>query len=214
VSSITPELLLRAYAHGLFPMAEDRSDPELFWVDPEMRGILPLDDFHLPRRLARTVRQGKFAVAIDRDFAAVIAACAEPSPTRRGGTWINNQIVSLYSELHRQGHTHSVECYLEGKLVGGLYGVSLAGTFFGESMFSQATDASKVALVHLVARLRAGGYHLLDTQFLTGHLAQFGAIEIPRRRYRALLAEALTIEADFRRAPAGWAPTDVLAALG
>lgn len=214
MSSITPELLLRAYAHGLFPMAEDRSDPQLFWVDPEMRGILPLDGFHLPRRLARTVRREKFAVAIDRDFAAVIAACAEPGPTRRGGTWINDQIVSLYSELHRQGHTHSVECYLESKLVGGLYGVSLGGAFFGESMFSQVTDASKVALAHLVARLRAGGYRLLDTQFLTAHLAQFGAIEIPRRRYRALLAESLTIEADFRRAPADWAPTEVLAALG
>jgi leucyl/phenylalanyl-tRNA--protein transferase len=212
VPHLTPDLLLRAYAHGLFPMAERRDDPELFWVDPELRGVLPFDKFHLPHRLARTVRQGRLQVAIDNDFEATIRACAEPRPAH-SDTWINDEIVTLYSELHRLGYAHSVECRKEGALVGGLYGVSLGAAFFGESMFSRTTDASKVALVHLVARLRFGGYRLLDTQFITAHLMQFGAVEISRKRYRARLADALQHAADFRRAPEDWAPTDVLAAL-
>ena len=209
---LTPELLLRAYAHGLFPMAEHRNERGLFWVDPEQRGILPLDHFHLPRRLARTVRHGPFSVSVDRDFAATIRACAEPGPGRRD-TWINDEIIALYVELHELGYAHSVECRQETALLGGLYGVSLGGAFFGESMFSRATDASKVALVHLVARLRAGGYRLLDTQFLTKHLAQFGAVEIAREKYLALLADALRHDADFWAAPDDWTPADVLAAV-
>ncbi|HYM30319.1 MAG TPA: leucyl/phenylalanyl-tRNA--protein transferase [Candidatus Cybelea sp.] len=209
---LTPDLLLGAYAQGLFPMAESRGDPEVFWFDPERRGILPLDGFHLPRRLARTVRQGKFQVAIDRDFTAVMAACAAPSPTR-AATWINDTIIAAYGALHRRGYAHSVECWRGERLVGGLYGVSLAGAFFGESMFSRETDASKVALVHLIARLRFGGYVLLDAQFLTTHLARFGAIEIPRHQYHARLTAALATRADFHGAPANWPATEVLAAI-
>jgi leucyl/phenylalanyl-tRNA--protein transferase len=212
VPQLTPNLLLRAYAHGLFPMAEHRDDPELFWVDPELRGVLPLDGFHLPHRLARTVRQGRLQVAVDRDFEATIRACAEPGPTR-ADTWINDEIVALYAELHRLGYAHSVECRQENELVGGLYGISLGAAFFGESMFSRVTDASKVALVHLVARLRVGHYRLLDTQFITAHLMRFGTVEIPRKRYRALLADALQHDADFRRAPEDWTPQNVLSAL-
>ena len=168
---ITPEIVLQAYAHGLFPMAEDRDDPELFWVDPEQRGILPLDDFHVPRRLARTVRTDRYRVTSDRCFGAVIEACA--AQTRdRPRTWINAEIRRLYSALHQAGHVHSLETWDGHDLVGGLYGVSLGGAFFGETMFSRARDASKVALVHLVARLRAGGFRLLDAQFTTEH--QFG----------------------------------------
>lgn len=200
MTALTPEILLRAYSVGLFPMAESRDDPNLFWVDPEMRGILPLDDFHISRRLARTVRQNVYGVVVDRDFEAVIRACAEPGRGRQS-TWINDQIIALYSTLNRMGYAHSVESYQDGMLVGGLYGVSLGGAFFGESMFSIRTDASKVALVHLVARLKAGGYGLLDTQFVTDHLLQFGAEEIPREEYRALLDAALAIKADFYSAP-------------
>ncbi|MDZ5649318.1 leucyl/phenylalanyl-tRNA--protein transferase [Nitrospirillum sp. BR 11828] len=188
---LTPDLLIRAYTMGVFPMAESADDDEIFWFDPPERGILPLDGFHAPRRLMRTVRQGRFQVTVDTDFAGVMRACGE-STTDRPDTWINAQILEAYVALHRQGHAHSVECRREGRLVGGLYGVSIGGAFFGESMFSRETDASKVALVHLVARLRAGGYRLLDTQFVTTHLAQFGAVEIPRARYRALLAGALS----------------------
>src|SRR5579875_1408232 len=187
---LTPELLLRAYAAGIFPMAESADDPELYWVDPVQRGILPLDRFHLPRRLARTVRSERFAVVCDRNFAAVMRGCAEPT-AERPQTWINDEIVSVYSALHDRGHAHSVEAYLDGQLVGGLYGVSLSGAFFGESMFSRVTDASKVALVHLVARLIRGGYRLLDTQFVTDHLKRFGATEVSRARYRHMLREAL-----------------------
>jgi leucyl/phenylalanyl-tRNA--protein transferase len=200
MTALTPEILLRAYSVGLFPMAESRDDPNLFWVDPEMRGILPLDDFHISRRLARTVRQNVYGVVVDRDFEAVIRACAEPGRGRQS-TWINDQIITLYSTLNRMGYAHSVESYQDGVLVGGLYGVSLGGAFFGESMFSIRTDASKVALVHLVARLKAGGYTLLDTQFVTDHLLQFGAEEIPREEYRALLDAALAVKADFYSAP-------------
>ena len=190
---LTPEMLLRAYACGLFPMAEARDDPELFWVDPDMRGIIPLDRFHVPRRLARRIRQGVYEIAVDRAAEKVIRACAE----ERDETWINDQIIDLYVALHRLGHVHSVECWRDGALVGGLYGVALGGAFFGESMFTRAPDASKIALVHLVDRLRRGGFRLLDTQFVTAHLETFGAIEVPRARYHALLREALAVEATF-----------------
>ena len=195
-TSLTPDLLLRAYAAGIFPMAESADDPELYWVDPVQRGILPLDKFHLPRRLARTIRSERFSIACDRDFAGVMRGCAEPT-SERPQTWINDEIVAVYSALHESGHAHSVEAYSDGALVGGLYGVSLGGAFFGESMFSRVTDASKVALAHLIAHLVRGGYRLLDTQFVTDHLGRFGTIEISRARYRHLLAEALKTEAYF-----------------
>jgi leucyl/phenylalanyl-tRNA---protein transferase len=193
---LTPEILLAAYAAGVFPMAESADDPKLFWVDPHHRGILPLDAFHVPRRLRRVLRQDRFAVSCDTAFEAVIHGCAEASETRPN-TWINEEIVRLYSELCERGAAHSVECWRDGMLAGGLYGVSIGAAFFGESMFSRETDASKVALVHLVARLRAGGYRLLDTQFLTPHLARFGGIEISRARYHRLLASALAYRASF-----------------
>ncbi len=191
---LSADLLLRAYAMGLFPMADSRGSDRLFWLDPEQRGILPLDRFHLSRRLLRTIRSGQFEVSVDRDFPATIAGCATPQPGRQD-TWINPQIERLYGELHRMGHAHSVECRRDGVLVGGLYGVALGGAFFGESMFSFATDASKVALVHLIARLRLGGFRLLDTQFVTTHLAQFGVEEIPRDQYKILLTTALDVDA-------------------
>ncbi|GAB4571163.1 MAG: leucyl/phenylalanyl-tRNA--protein transferase [Rhodothalassiaceae bacterium] len=212
MAALTPELLLRAYAAGLFPMADDAQSQELFWVDPERRGILPLEAFHIPRRLARTVRTDPFEITIDRDFAEVIAACAAPARGREN-TWINDDILSAYTALHEMGHAHSIACRLNGRLVGGLYGVSLGAAFFGESMFHRARDASKIALVHLVARLRAGGYQLLDTQFLTAHLAQFGAIEIRRERYRSLLRTALSQPADFGRLPDGVTGREVLELL-
>jgi leucyl/phenylalanyl-tRNA--protein transferase len=187
---VTPELVLRAYRAGLFPMAETRRGNRLYWLDPEQRGVLPLDRFHLPRRLLRTVRSGLYSVTSDQSFPAVIAACASSAPGRED-TWINPDIERLFSALHELGHAHSVECRQDGVLVGGLYGVSLGGAFFGESMFSRARDASKVALVHLVARLRAGGYRLLDTQFTTSHLEQFGTEEVPRDDYKRLLASAV-----------------------
>jgi leucyl/phenylalanyl-tRNA--protein transferase len=196
---LTPEILLHAYAAGIFPMAEAADDPELFWVDPTRRGIIPLDAFHVPRRLARVLRQNRFTVRCDTAFTAVMQGCAEASETRPS-TWINDEIVQLYGALFARGNAHSLECWLDEELVGGLYGVSLGAAFFGESMFSRVTDASKVALVGLVARLRAGGFRLLDTQFLTPHLAQFGGIEISRARYHRLLAEALRQRADFPRA--------------
>jgi leucyl/phenylalanyl-tRNA---protein transferase len=200
---LSPEILLRAYAAGIFPMAESADDPELFWVDPKRRGIIPLDAFHVPRRLRRIVRQNLFEIRCDSAFEAVMRGCAESSD-KRPNTWINDEILELYAGLFERGAAHSVECWHEGELVGGLYGVSLGGVFFGESMFSRVTDASKVALVHLVARLRCGGYRLLDTQFLTPHLAQFGAIEISRARYHRLLADALNHRGVFPRdLPAG-----------
>ncbi len=199
---LTPDILLEAYAAGIFPMAESADDPELFWVYPNRRGILPLEAFHVPRRLQRVLRRGGFDVRVDSAFAAVIRGCAEASETRPA-TWINDEIVRLYSALFARGAAHSVECWHGGELVGGLYGVSLGAAFFGESMFSRVTDASKVALVELVARLRRGGYRLLDTQFVTPHLAQFGAIEISRARYHRLLAEALRYRAAFPRDPPG-----------
>ena len=187
---ITPDLLLRAYAAGLFPMADSADDPDLFWVEPELRGILPLDGFHVPRRLARTLRQAPYEIRFDTAFDDVVAACAE-SVENRPSTWINSTIAELYGSLHRLGHAHSVEAWRDGKLVGGLYGVSLRRAFFGESMFSRVTDASKICLVHLVERLRDKGFVLLDTQFTTDHLKRFGAIDIPRQRYSELLAGAL-----------------------
>jgi leucyl/phenylalanyl-tRNA--protein transferase len=198
---ITPELLLRAYAEGVFPMAERRDANELYWVSPERRGIIPLDNFHVARRLARTVRSDCFAVTHDLAFDEVMRACAEPA-TGREQTWINCEILRLYSILHASGHAHSIECWSGGKLVGGLYGVSLGAAFFGESMFARKRDASKVALVHLVAQLIVGGYELLDTQFITAHLARFGAIEISRAEYMSRLRQALKREA-YWSAPSG-----------
>src|SRR5216684_1380424 len=195
---LTPDILLEAYAAGIFPMAESADDPELFWVDPNRRGIVPIEAFHVPRRLQRVLRRGSFAVRVDTAFAAVIRGCAEASDTRPT-TWINDEIVHLYSALFARGAAHSVECWHDGELVGGLYGVSLGAAFFGESMFSRMTDASKVALVHLVTRLRLGAYRLLDTQFLTPHLAQFGGVEVTRARYHRMLAEALRYRAVFPR---------------
>jgi len=186
---ITPELMLRAYAAGLFPMAEGRRSGRLYWLDPERRGVLPLDGFHLPRRLARTVLSGRFEVSADRDFAATVAGCAASAPGRED-SWINPEIEALFNTLHGMGFAHSVEVRRDGALVGGLYGVRLGGAFFGESMFSRETDSSKVALVHLVIRMRRGGFSLLDTQFLTDHLARFGAVEIPQAEYKARLAAA------------------------
>ncbi len=193
---LTPQLLLQAYAEGLFPMAESAASDELYWFDPDRRGILPLDGFHVPRRLRRTLRQGVFEVRTNSAFDRVIAACA----TVRPSTWINGDIVRSYCDLHKYGYAHSVEAWLGNRLVGGLYGVALGGAFFGESMFSRVTDASKVALVHLVARLISAGFTLLDTQFVTEHLTQFGAIEIPRTEYRKRLTAALAINADFNGA--------------
>jgi leucyl/phenylalanyl-tRNA---protein transferase len=200
-SEITPQVLLRAYACGIFPMAESADDPTLFWVEPEMRGVIPLDGFRISSRLARTVRSDSFTVTVNGAFKAVIAGCAAPQEGRED-TWINKRIRDLYCGLHALGHGHSVEAWQDGDLVGGLYGVSLGRAFFGESMFHRTRDASKVALVHLVARLIAGGFELLDAQYVTEHLRSFGAIEIPRRRYTALLDRALKGEpADFARLP-------------
>jgi leucyl/phenylalanyl-tRNA--protein transferase len=197
---ITPDVLLKAYACGIFPMAESAEDPSIYWIEPEERGIIPLDGFHLSRRLARTVRTTPWTVHVDRGFEAVIDACAAPQQDR-GKTWINARIRDLYSRLREAGHCHSIEVYDGDALVGGLYGVRLGCAFFGESMFHRARDASKIALVHLVARLRAGGFTLLDTQFVTGHLLSFGAVEIPRRQYQKLLENALASEADFGALP-------------
>jgi len=200
LEKFTAEHLIKAYALGIFPMAESADAESLFWVDPEYRGILPLDGFHVPARLSRTVRQDVFSVHADLDFPGMMRACAK-SRTERPSTWINDEIVSLYTELHERGLAHSVESWKDGHLVGGLYGVSLGGAFFGESMVSFERDASKVALVHLVARLKAGGYTLMDTQFVTDHLRQFGVIEIPKERYHKMLAKALTTPANFFALP-------------
>jgi leucyl/phenylalanyl-tRNA--protein transferase len=199
-SEITPQILLRAYACGIFPMAESVDDPTLFWVEPEMRGVIPLDGFRIASRLARTVRSDIFRVTVNTAFKAVIDGCAAPHPGR-DNTWINRRIRDLYTGLHDLSHCHSVEVWENGDLVGGLYGVSLGRAFFGESMFHRSRDASKVALVHLVARLLAGGFVLLDTQYVTPHLRSFGATEISRRRYCALLDDAIKGFADFSRLP-------------
>jgi len=197
---ITPEVLLKAYACGIFPMAESADDPALYWIEPERRGVIPLDQFHVSSRLARTVRSDRFTVVVDRDFDAIVGGCAEPT-SGRSRTWINARIRNLYQKLYERGDCHTVEVYLEDTLVGGLYGVSLGRAFFGESMFHRARDASKVALVHLVARLKAGQYRLLDTQFVTEHLQTFGAIEVTRPAYHKLLDSAKVGEGNFAALP-------------
>ncbi len=211
---LTPEVLLKAYACGIFPMAETAEDPALYWVEPERRGIIPLDGFHIPARLARTVRNTTLTVTCDRDFAAVIEGCAAPGP-QRARTWINARIRQLYGDLFAVRHCHTVEVYDGAALVGGLYGVRLGRVFFGESMFHLKRDASKVALVHLVARMKMAGYRVLDTQFLTDHLKLFGAIEVPRARYHRMLAAALQDEADADAfAPQPWSGAQALEAIG
>ena len=200
-----PEELLACYRRGVFPMADSRDDPRLFLVDPDFRGILPLDAFHIPKRLKRRVCQDPYRVTFDTAFTRVVEACGEPHENRPN-TWINSAIINLYGALHRQGHAHSVECWDRDQLVGGLYGVSLGGAFFGESMFSRATDASKIALVHLAARLIDRGFVLLDAQFHNPHLEQFGLLEISRDEFKARLKAALKVEADFNGPPSGGAP--------
>ena len=209
VIEITPQVLLKAYSCGIFPMAESAEDSALYWIEPQQRGILLLDQVHVPRRLARTIRQRAYDVRIDTNFEAVIEGCATPSPGRRT-TWINRKIRGLYRELFDAGYCHTVETWHGSKLVGGLYGVSLGGAFFGESMFSTARDASKVALVYLCARLIRGGFSLLDTQFVTEHLKQFGTMEIDRAEFHSLLEKSLAHEADFLRLPTDASPDHVL----
>lgn len=203
---LTPELMLRAYSVGMFPMARSAEDDTLVWFDPDPRGIMPLDQFHAPRRLVRTARTTSFEVTVDTAFAEVIDSCAGRGDPGRPSTWINGQIRSLCLKLHRMGFAHSVEVWDGEILVGGLYGVALQSAFFGESMFSRARDASKIALLHLVDRLRRGGFVLLDTQFVTDHLSQFGAIEISRREYRLRLAQAMSSRGDFYCAEGTEAP--------
>jgi leucyl/phenylalanyl-tRNA---protein transferase len=209
---ITPQVLLKAYSCGIFPMAESADDPALYWIEPQSRGILPLDAVHVPRRLAKTIRQGVFDVRINTDFGRVIDGCAASKAGRRS-TWINARIRSLYGALFEQGHCHTVEAWLNGRMVGGLYGVALGGAFFGESMFSTARDASKVALVYLCARLVYGRFSLLDTQFVTDHLRQFGTIEVERPEFHRLLEPALTRSADFLAMPTDAPPARILELL-
>ncbi|WP_170456057.1 leucyl/phenylalanyl-tRNA--protein transferase [Ruegeria arenilitoris] len=189
---LTPDLLLHGYSIGIFPMAEHRNDPVLFWVDPKLRGVFPLDGFHISRSLARRIRNCGFSVTINRDFTAVVDGCAD-----RADTWINDELRRLYAQLHHSGRAHSLEVWEGEELVGGVYGVALGAAFFGESMFSRRTDTSKIALAYLVDRLRQTGFQLFDTQFLTAHLASLGAIEIPRQQYRQLLDQATAASADF-----------------
>jgi leucyl/phenylalanyl-tRNA--protein transferase len=203
---VTPALLLQAYASGVFPMADAADADELFWVDPQRRGVLPLDGLRVSRRLARAFLNADVAIAVDRDFAGVLDGCAD-----RPETWINPEIRRLYLDLHRGGYAHSIEVWADGRLGGGLYGVALGGAFFGESMFSRVRDASKFALVALVARLRSGGFTLLDTQFVTDHLARLGAVEISRAAYHRRLEAALARPADFRRLPADASRAELLA---
>ncbi|MEQ1888281.1 MAG: leucyl/phenylalanyl-tRNA--protein transferase [Alphaproteobacteria bacterium] len=209
---LTPELVLRAYGLGYFPMAQSRDDPELFWLDPEMRGILPLDRFHVSRSLARTIAADSFTVRIDTAFERVVRACAAPRPGHPD-SWINEQIIDLYTQLFDQGHGHCVECWQDGRLAGGVYGLQIGAAFFGESMFSRVRDASKVALSHLAGRLRHGGFQLLDTQFLTPHLGRFGGIEIPRARYHQLLRRAINGNADFYSLPDPCGGSEVLQSI-
>jgi leucyl/phenylalanyl-tRNA--protein transferase len=198
---ITPEVLIKAYSVGIFPMAESADDPSLFWVEPEQRGVIPLDGMHVSRRLARTIRSNKFEVHVDRDFDAVIDACAAPA-AGRSSTWINKRIRRLYRALFDRRQCHTVEAWRDGRLVGGLYGVKIGAAFFGESMFHFERDASKVALVHLVARLKVGGFKLLDAQFITDHLESMGAVEVARADYQDLLASAVAAHAQFYCWPA------------
>ncbi len=208
---ITPELLLQAYRIGVFPMGERRDDPKLYWLDPRLRAVLPLDGFHLPKRLARTMRQGTLEVTADTAFDEVMRACAEPRPGHPE-SWINEPILALYGDLFSRGHAHSIECRHDGRLVGGLYGVTVGAAFFGESMFSRERDASKVALVHLVARLIKGGFRLLDCQFMTEHLRSFGALEVPREDFRVRLADAVDRAASFQRELGGEDPCAIVQA--
>lgn len=210
---LTPELIIHAYRQGLFPMSDAVDDPHTFWVDPHMRGIMPLEGFHVPRRLARTIRQAPFDIRIDTDFRQTIEACRSPADNRPS-SWINDEILSAYCKLHRMGYAHSVESWAGARLVGGLYGVCIAGAFFGESMFSRQTDASKIALTYLVARLRYAGFRLIDCQFATDHLARFGLHEIPRATYHAKLQIALAQHADFHLMPVNLSPVEVLHAVG
>jgi len=200
VIEITPQVLLKAYTCGIFPMAESADDPALYWIEPQHRGILPLDGVHVPRRLARTLRSTPFTIRTDTDIEGVIEGCAASRPGRRS-TWINERIRGLYRDLYDLGHCHTVEVWDDDRLVGGLYGVALNGAFFGESMFSTARDASKIALMHLAARLAHGGFKLLDTQFVTDHLRQFGTVELNREEFHRLLETALDVDADFARLP-------------
>ena len=197
---ITPDLMLRAYRIGLFPMAESRDSTTLDWLDPEQRGVIPLRGFHLPRRLARTLRRAPYTFTANRAFGRVLSECAAPRPGSYD-SWINAEIAGLFAALHAEGHAHSIETWEGERLVGGLYGIAIGGAFFGESMFSRADDASKLALVQLVARLRLGGFTLLDAQFTTEHLAQFGTEAVPRAAYKALLAEAVEMPAQFPTTP-------------
>ena len=199
---ITPDILLRAYSIGLFPMAESATDQNLFWIDPEARGIFPLDRMIVTKKLARIIRSDRFEIRVDHDFNAVIDACAAATEGREK-TWINERIKTLYAQLFNLGHVHTIESWQEGELVGGLYGVALGAAFFGESMFHRRTEASKVALIHLAARLFAGGFRLLDTQFVTSHLESLGAIEVSKESYREILADAVTRKADFWVWPQG-----------
>ena len=196
MSTITPQILLKAYAAGIFPMAESAEDNALYWVEPEERGIIPLDGLHISHSLRKRIRQRRFDIRIDTAFPDVMAACAEKMPDRKT-TWINQRIKSLYGQLYKMGCCHSVECWRHNQLVGGLYGVRIGGVFFGESMFSREPDASKVALVHLVARLKAGGFRLLDAQFTTPHLESLGARSVSRADYHLLLEQAIEADAEF-----------------
>ncbi len=208
--AITPNLLLQAYANGIFPMSEDREDKELFWVDPEERGIIPLDKFHLPKSLKKVIKKAPFKVTTDDAFKDVVKACSMPARGRET-TWISERIEDMYFDLHQKGFAHSIECWEGNALVGGLYGVSLGAAFFGESMFSIRTNASKIALVYLVARLKSAGFKLLDSQFITNHLKQFGAIEIPRDTYHKLLTEALHApHPDYFQLSEEATPSDIL----
>ena len=193
---VTPEVLLRAYKAGLFPMSESYDNPEIFWVDPRVRGILPIKKFHVPRRLKRTVRSERFEITINTEFKSIMEGCAA-SVSNRPKTWINSQIIELYTALHDMGFAHSIECWRNGLLAGGLYGIALGGVFFGESMFSRERDSSKVALVHLIARMRAGNFMFIDTQFINKHLSRFGAIAISRSEYQSLLKQAIDIKSNF-----------------
>jgi leucyl/phenylalanyl-tRNA---protein transferase len=209
---ITPQVLLKAYACGIFPMAESADDPQLYWIEPTSRGILPLNAINVPKRLARTIRQNPFDVRIDTDFDRTIAGCAASRPGRRT-TWINDQIRALYRELFTLGHCHTVEVWHDGEMVGGLYGVALGGAFFGESMFSTETDASKIALMYLCARLIHGGFTLLDTQFVTDHLRQFGTVEVDRPAFHRALETALPLAADYSRLDPDVSPDEVVSII-
>ena len=206
---ITPQVLLKAYACGIFPMAESADDPQLYWIEPQARGILPLDRIDVPRRLQRTIRQRPYEIRIDSNFDAVIEGCAASRPGRRS-TWINDRIRHLYRELHRLGYCHTVEAWDGSRLVGGLYGVALGGAFFGESMYSEARDASKIGLIYLCARLICGGFRMLDTQFVTDHLRQFGTIEVDKAEFHRQLEAALKAEGDFFRMEQSPSPARVL----